>query len=282
MTRDLIDTLTRREDSRAAVWLDSLGYSRRVILGGAEIAWQRPAEFLNFHRQAHSLLRPSVATLQVGAFYETWLAARPQASQSMAGKNRLGFALKQLLADEEPRRLVYELLRVLRSAYASTPLVVSIPSPRRWAASVHKRANRAETLAISEDDVESASIYVTDWLRSFAESSIDGLLLEEERGDGQASAQALATYQPVINAAKYYRWALGVLSQGSGYAPGPLEGVDFLITDADCEAGITGLVIPDSFWVGESPPLLEKGFYYLRVPEDALPERVLERLALLR
>jgi hypothetical protein len=62
-------------------------------------------------------------------------------------------------------------------------------------------ANRIEAVAISEDDVESASMYVTDWLRSFAESSIDGLLLEEERGDGQASAQALATYQPVINAA---------------------------------------------------------------------------------
>jgi hypothetical protein len=47
-------------------------------------------------------------------------------------------------------------------------------------------------------------MYVTDCLRSFAESSIDGLLLEEERGDGQASAQALATYQPVIDAAKYH------------------------------------------------------------------------------
>lgn len=282
MSRDLIDTITRREDSRAAVWLDSLDYSRRVILGGAEIPWSRPAEFLNFHRQAHSLLRPSVATLEVGAFYETWLSVRPEALQSMAGKKRLGFALKQLLADEEPRRLVCELLRVLRSAYPSTPLVVSIPSPRRWAASVHKRANRIEAVAISKDDVESASMYVTDWLRSFAESSIDGLLLEEERGDGQASAQALATYQPVINAAKYYRWALGVLSQGTGYAPGPLEGIDFRITDADCEAGITGRVIPDSFWAGENPPLIEKGFYYLKVPEDALPERVLERLAALR
>jgi len=282
MSRDLIDTLTRREDSRAAVWLDSLGYSQRVILGGAEIPWLRPAEFLNFHRQAHSLLRPSVATLQVGAFYETWLVARPEALQSMAGKKRLGFALKQLLADEEPRRLVCELLRVLRSAYSSTPLVVSIPSPRRWAASIHKRANRIETVAISEDDVESASMYVADWLRSFAESSIDGLLLEEERGDGQASAQALAAYQPVINAAKYYRWALGVLSQGTGHAPGPLEGIDFRITDADCEAGITGRVIPDSFWAGENPPVFRKGFYYLKVPEDALPERVLERLALLR
>ncbi len=282
MSRDLIDTLTRREDSRAAVWLDSLVYGRRVILGGAEIPWSRPAEFLNFHRQAHDLLRPSVATLQVGAFYEAWLVVRPEALQSMAGKKRLGFALKQLLADEEPRRLVCELLRVLRSAYSSTPMVVSIPSPRRWVASIHRRANRIDAVAISEDDVESASMYVTDWVRSFAESSIDGLLLEEERGNDQTSAQALATYQPVINAAKYYRWALGVLSQGTHYAQGPLEGVDFLITDADCEADITGRVLPDSFWAGENPPMLRKGFYYLRVPEDALPERVLERLALLR
>ncbi|MGD0074050.1 MAG: hypothetical protein ABSD31_06865 [Candidatus Binataceae bacterium] len=279
MGRDLLGTLRFREKARPALWLSALAYARRVLLGDDEIPWSRPAEFLNFFQQAHGLLRPSVAQFEIGAFYDAWLAANPAALRSMAGKRRLGFALKELLAVAEPRALLCELLRAVRSAYGSTPLAITIPSPGSWVASAHALANGVKPVGVSEEDAESASIYVADFLRALAESSLDGLLLEEDYPCGAASAESLSTYQPVINVAQHYNWGIGLLSLGGACAPAALAGLDFYITDTDCEGDAVGRAIPDSFWAGEDPPAVQRGFYYLKIPEDALPETVLERLA---
>ncbi len=279
MSRDLLGTLRFRERARPALWLSALAYARRVLLGDDEIPWSRSAEFLNFYQQAHGLLRPSVAQFEIGAFYDAWLAANPAALRSMAGKRRIGFALKELLAVAEPRALLCELLRALRSAYGSTPLAITIPSPGSWVASAHALANGVKAVGVSEEDAESASIYVADFLRALAESSLDGLLLEEDYQCGATSAESLSAYQPVINVARHYRWCLGLLSLGGARASAALESLDFYITDTDCEGDAAGRVIPDSFWTGEPPPVVRRGFYYLKIPKDALPETVLERLA---
>ena len=280
MTRELLHALTVRENSRPPIWLDFLAYARRAFLGEAEIPWLQCSEFLSWDRQIHALLRPSVACLPLGPLYDVWLQANPATLDAMSKKARPGFALRQLLSEDPPRQLAIEHLRGLRDAHASMPLVISIPSPRRWLKSAHECANPQVDVEPSADDVETASVYVADFLRSFADSSVDGLLLEEEAGRSPSFAEALSAYQPVMNIARHYRWALGLFSRQSTWAPGTRDGFDFCIGDTPGECEAVGTILPEGFWEGSEPPPLSAGdFYYGQIPEQAVPERVLERLA---
>ena len=48
------------------VWLKSSAYTRRLLLGAAGDPWISGAHYLAYFSQAHGLLKPDVAVLEVG------------------------------------------------------------------------------------------------------------------------------------------------------------------------------------------------------------------------
>lgn len=273
------------------IWLDHFAYSGRLLAAGT-IPWFDPGAFLAYYRQAHTLLQPGVAMIPLERFFDAWLNADSSLIAEMARKRRVGFALKALLAAEAPRASLIDIVRAVRDSFASVPLVMAIPSPRRWLPWAHARAYGLADLTeveVGGDDVELAAMYVADFLRTFADARVDALLLEETPAHGPQSAEEVSWYRPVVNVAKHYRWEVGIKIPAYLHPKPPSreegggEGIDFWITDAGMPTGVTGLILGDAFWSGESaPPLSGTGFYFARVPEDAVPERVLERLGTLR
>ncbi len=284
MCAALVERIAACAQNKPLLWLDHFAYSGRLLAAG-DIPWLDAAAFLAYYRKAQSLLRSGVAMLPLEGFFDAWLTAHPSLATDMAGKRRVGFALKTLLAAEGPRAVLSEIVKAVRDGSASTPVVVAIPSPRRWLAWAQARANDQvdfDQAGVTGDDVESAAVYVADFLRTFAESHVDGLLLDETPSCGVRPAEDRSRYRPVINVAKHYRWDVAIKSDsGSGAGDGP--GIDVWITHDQTPERLTGLILGDAFWAGEAPPPLSgAGFYFARVPEDAVPERVLERLATLR
>lgn len=261
------------------LWLDYGAYAARLLANGAG-PWLDADAAGAWMRKAQSLLKSDVVVLPVATVTEQWLQAQPELATAMAARRRAVFPLKTLLADAPLRAQLVELARVLRALFDKLPLVLAVPSPRRWVALSYAQAFGGETPEIDADAVDGAAAYVADFLRAFADCGIDGLLLREDAASAPASADDLALYQAVFNVAAHYRWDAGLqLPPGSPGAAG--DGPAFALADQPLAGLPTGIAVPPAFWSGADAPQAG-GFRYAEIPAEAQPERVLERLALLR
>src|SRR5262249_9164480 len=147
------------------------------LLANGNAPWLDTAAFVAWQRKSMGLLKPDVATLPLAPAIDAWLAANPALRAAMAAKSRIVFALKTLLADEPLRAHLVELARGLGAA-VNQPLALVMPSPRAWIASAYRQAHGSDA-EVSEDDVDSASVYIADFLRVFGDVRVDGLLLDD-------------------------------------------------------------------------------------------------------
>ncbi|MCC2658934.1 MAG: hypothetical protein K0Q76_4042 [Panacagrimonas sp.] len=277
----ILDRLAQSD--KPLLWLDDTAYSDKLLAGG-KTPWHDGAEYVAFRRKAQGLLRPDFVVIPIGRIAAAWVASHPALKEAMAAKKRTVAPARTLLADEELRTHLVEMLKGLRAAFAGAPFVLSTPSPRAWVIEAWQLAFGADAdVDVGGDEADSCSVYVAEFLRSFGESGVDGLLLEEREGAEPASAEEIAWYQPVINIAGHYRWDLGVyLPTAAGFS-GDAAGVQFVIAPKAVAGAANGLSLGDGFWSGEDAPAApSKGFRFARVPADAVPEKVLERVATLR
>lgn len=257
--------LTGGVDGRRAVWLDYLDYARRLFVGQGP-AWPDAAAVLAWHRQAQGLLGSDVVELDALAYLSDAVAAD-------AGLIEGGSAtrvLRQLLGSGELRERFVAIVRALGETYgAAAPIAVRLGTPARLLEWVAEQRGEGGSTA-DPDDAEMAAMYAADFLRALADAPVAALLLAAPVQGAPLDADIR---QPMVNVAAHYRWSVGLLGAVAG-------DVDFAITGTgDAE----GLLLPDSFWSGETPPALpENGFVYARIPADAEPEAVLARLASLR
>ena len=271
-------------DSGAAqrpLWLDSTDYTARLLEGG-EPPWLQVADFLAWQRKAHGLVRSDVVTLPAAPVIEAMLARHPQLRTAMAGKSRVLFPLKTLLADVSVREQLSEMLGGLRACFPGVPLALVLPSPRRWIALSYAQAfGSAATCAADVDEFDSAAMYVADFLRAFSESGLDIVLLDEAEGGEPVSSEQIEWYRPVLNIAMHYRWMIGLRLPRAEVSPGAVDGLGFFIAPRGLDAP-TGIATPSAFWTGSSaPPCLPGQFRHAEIPADANPELVLDRIALL-
>lgn len=274
----LIDRLTA---SGKGLWLDPVAYAARLLSGGV-VPWTDAGAAIAWMRKAQSLLKSDVVSLPLREVAAAWLAAHPQSVAAMGARKRAVYPLKTLLADEALRAHLASLLQSLRSSFDGQPLVLSLPSPRHWLLMAYAQAHPGDSVEIEADDVDSAAVYVADFLRGFADCGLDGLLLEEGTEPAPSLAECLPLYQPILNVASHYRWDAGLLLPPDMPAPGD-EGLGFLVASGLLAGHVQGLRIPASFWQdGQAPPCPPQGFRYAEIPADAHPEGVLERLASLR
>lgn len=120
-------------------------------------------------------------------------------------------------------------------------------------------------------------MHIADFLRSFAGSGVDVLLLTDDMETRPSDANAVALYQSVLNVARHDRWDIGLKTPE---VPTGNPGLDFMIAPERT----VGVDLGSAFWVteGSGPAIAPGGFRYIQVPEDVAPERVLARLNALR
>lgn len=263
---------------QGVVWLDSTDYAVRLLNGGAE-PWLDVAACTAWQRKAQGLLGSDAISLPLGQIADAIVRGHPGLREIIAAKRRASAPLKALLADEGLTSQLLGLLNSYRASFATVPLVLAMPSPRRWLQIAYRQAFGGEAVDTDEDDVDAAAVHIAAFLRAFGDTGIDALLLEETDEASALSAGMLELYQPIYNVAAHYRWDMGLLAPVSGLRINSTS-LDFLITaDASSDAH-TGVLVADAFWAGGMAPAAR--LRYARVPADMQPERVLERVASLR
>lgn len=256
------------------LWLDDTAYTSR-LLAGARAPWLDAAEVVAWRRKAQALLQPDVIELDVSALVSAWIEARAPLRASMAAKRRMTAPLRTLLADEALRQHVAEILLGLRGSNAG-PIALRIPSPPHWIAQAYEAAFGTSAKP-GEDEAESASLYVADFLRAFSEAGLDVLLLDEIPAATLATPGQASWRQSVINIARHYRWDVGLRADCD--IDCDQSDLDFLIAPK----GMRAMEVSTSFWeTGNVPSIATGSFWFASIPEDAQPELVLERLAALR
>ncbi|QID16401.1 hypothetical protein G3580_01420 [Nitrogeniibacter mangrovi] len=288
MSSSLADLLPdASEPGRIRVWLKSAEYTTRLLTGDGGDPWQTPALYLAYFSQAHGLLRPDVAVVEVSGLYASWLARHPAYLDEMGAKRRFAFPIRKLLEAEEPRAILAEVLDgVAGYLRGQVPLVLALPSPRHWVQIANRAVGREEA-EFDADGVEDCAMYMADMLRSVSQAKLAGLLLEELPDDADCGPLDIERYRPLINVARHYRWGVSILLGSAPPAAMPsATDVDALIGAASDLAGApcaTGIDVSDALWAGEAPPPLgARQFYFARIPKTQHPEQVLESIALLR
>jgi hypothetical protein len=252
------------------LWLDDTDYSGRLLANG-RIPWLDATALIGWRRQAVSLLKPSLAVLDVGRLAAAFSAATPEARPAAAARRPTG-PLEALLSAAALRRHVAEVVQGLRQS-VKLALALVMPSPRAWPDLAYQSAFGATT-TVGDDETDEASVCIADFLRSFAEAGVDVLLLTDDPGTRPRDSDAVGLYQSVLNVARHYRWDVGLKTPG---VPAGDAGLDFMIAPE----GAIGVDLGAAFWEtdGQGPAIAPGGFRYARVPEHAAPERVLARLA---
>jgi hypothetical protein len=222
-----------------------------------------------------------VIALPVGRVCASWLETHAPLLEAMRAKTRAVFPLKTLLADEALRSHLTELVRALRGSVPGPSFALACPSPRAWVAEAYQQAH-GSGVEVGEDEADSAALYIADFLRAFGETGVDALLLVETAASEPGAAEDVACYRSAINVAAHYRWDVGLSVPGARYAGGD-AGLDFVIAPRTLPGAVAGCVLAGEFWSGAAPPdPTPECFRYATVPANADPERVLERLAVLR
>ncbi|MGQ0528342.1 MAG: hypothetical protein ACT4PG_00710 [Panacagrimonas sp.] len=172
----------------------------------------------------------------------------------------------------------------LRGAFAGDVLVLCLISPRAWVRQAYQLALGADAeVEVGADESDSAAVYGAEFLRSFGESGVDALLLEEDADAEPVSDEELDGYQPVLNVAGHYRCDVGLRLSAAEDCSGEARALQFIIAPRSIAGPVHGLVLGEAFWSGESAaPAPAGGFRFASVPMDAVPEVMLERVSALR
>ena len=269
-----------RDRTRPPLWLDDTAYSTR-LLGHDPDIWLDVGEVIAFRRKAVALLRPDVIALPMDEVVSALLRKTPELFTGT--KMRAIAPLRRLLADQDLRAVLVDLVHALRSAFPASPLALTMPSPRKWVGDAYRAAFGASgDITVGAEETDSSAVYVAEFLGSFGDAGVDCVLLVESADSEPTSAAEIAWYQPVINLARHYRWDLGIYLATSTFS-GEVSGADFVVAPRALAGVPAGAITPLEFWTGaEAPAVAPGGFRFARIPPDAIPEQVLERLTVLR
>jgi len=264
------------------LWIDDTDYSSHLLAGGAA-PWLDTSAHIAWRRKAQSLLKSSVAALPVARVCEALLASDGALRTAMAAKSRTGFPLKTLLSSDILRAQVSDLLLGLRGSFSALPLALVCPSPRAWVGAAYRSAF-GDGVAVGEEEVDTATVQCADFLRAFAGSGIDTVLLEESPDSEPQSADELEWYRSVLNVGKHYRWDVGVRLPGGGSQfNDTIADVAYLIAPRAGHAACFGEAITSDYWSGAAPDASSRpDFRFVQIPPGLQPELVLDRLTHLR
>jgi hypothetical protein len=274
---DLLASLTDAPSGRATpVWFDSIAYCREKLLSGEPVPWASPGELTAFTGKAQGMFRSDALLVDLAELY-AWRAADAALRTTMGARGRVGYALRTLLADEKARTVAVDAVSAAAGASGSTPVVLAVPSPARWLSISAEQAGQPAAPP-DPDSADTAAMYIADFLRVFATTPVDGLLLDEGATPATDLTRADA-YQPVLNVAEHYKWAVLISSETAAWPHGPIPGVGGWIGSSppDRPGETWGLLATDEFWSG-TDPVGAPDLVLAVVPADADPEAAMARV----
>jgi hypothetical protein len=275
----LLTSLDAPPSGRARpVWFDAATYGRARLLGGGDVPWPSPAELSSFFAKIGGMFHSDAILVDLADLFAQRTAADQQLRAAMATRSRPGYALRTLLGDEQARSTAAEAVRVLAATSGPVPLVLTVPTPGRWLVAAAQQAG-SDPGPPDAAQVETAAIYSADFLRIFAETGVDGLLLDEGRVPAGELIHPEA-YRPVLNVAGHYEWPVLIQTDAAAAWPhGPVPGVAVWLGSAgpDEPSGRWGIVAGSDFWAGVGPPA-EANLVLAPVPADADPEAVMTQV----
>lgn len=281
MATNLKQHLSTIAAERTPVWIDATSYGQKLLNNNKEVAWEDIGACVSYHRQLQGLINSDVIAVQVGDFYQSWLKQHPALKSAMKEKRRLGYALRTLLADPKAKQLLNEFVKALCDCYPDVPVTLVLPSPKQWMKQAYCYARDCDTVDVSWEDAESASMYMADFLRNFSDCDISAILLSDQPGEGVENDAHLQAYQPVINTAEHYRWEIVLSGAQNSFTPKDDSGISFSL----CKnySSTTGVFQSAAEWKNSELPLFSgEGFLFVEIPENAVPEEVLDELVNLR
>jgi len=261
-----------------AVWFDAAAYGRARLIGGGDVPWSSPAELSSFFAKLGGMFRSDAILVDLADLFAQRTAADQQLRAAMAARSRPGYALRTLLGDEQARGIAAEAVRVLAATSGSVPLVLTVPAPGRWLAAAAQQAG-SDPGPPDAGQAETAAMYCADFLRIFAGTGVDGLLLDEGRVPAGELIQPEA-YRPVLNVADHYEWPVLIQTEAAAAWPhGPGSGVAVWLGSAGPSepSGRWGIVAGPDFWDGVDPPP-GADLVLAYVPAEADPEAVMKRV----
>lgn len=263
-------------NKKPLIWLDAEQFASSVLLKGKPFPWTRPTEFVSTYSQMQKLLTPGIAPVDIGRFLGAWLVENKGVLSEMRGKKRIRFALKKLLSMGEQRELIRDIVSALCQT-VSEPVVLVLPPNGdliNWANQV---ANGAEPAEIDEMDIDSVSVYIADFLRTFNSLDIAGVVVQLP-DQLEITPEYLDLYSPIRNLAKHYQWGFGVMARNPSSFSCDDENMDFIVSDHG-RADVA--MLEDDFWETGRHHANTHGFY-AEVPKNLTSDLVLERIGMLK
>lgn len=242
--------------------LDAASYAQRVLLQNRDIPWHDATAYSNHLSQAQALLKPEVALVPLDRLLKREIHENDVLREEMSSRTRTGFAAKTLLADESLRNRAHELIATAVLTQRE-PVVLHLPSPLGLLMLTSGIIDPASTHEFDNQDAENTAIYFADWLRTFASVKISGIIFDERAG-----AASEESYKPILNIAEHYRWPIGLRATNA---------VRFSSPEA-----MVPVLDPSVFSENTSIKLPSASMLLAEIPEHAVPEQVLSRLAALR
>jgi hypothetical protein len=259
-------------------WFDAAAYGRARLLGGGDVPWASPAELSSFFAKIGGMFRSDAILVDLADLLAQRTAADQQLRAAMAARSRPGYALRTLLADEQARGTAAEAVRVLAATSGPIPLVLTVPTPGRWLVAAAQQAG-SDPEPPDAAQAETAAIYSADFLRMFADTGVDGLLLDEGRVPAGELIHPEA-YRPVLNVADYYGWPVLIQTDATAAWPhGPVPDIVLWLGSVapSQPAGRWGVVADADFWEGADPSA-GADLVLAAVPAEADPEAVMKRV----
>jgi hypothetical protein len=259
-------------------WFDAAAYGRARLLGSGDVPWTSPAELSSFFAKIGGMFRSDAVLVDLADLFAQRTAADQQLRAAMAARSRPGYALRTLLADEQARSTAAEAVRVLAATSGPVPVVLTVPTPGRWLVAAAQQAG-SDPEPPDAAQAETAAIYSADFLRMFADTGVDGLLLDEGRVPAGELIHPEA-YRPVLNVADYYQWPVLIQTDAAAAWPhGPVPDIALWLGSAapSQPAGRWGVVADADFWEGADPSA-GADLVLAAVPAEADPEAVMKRV----
>lgn len=275
MSMSLLEKMTAVATGTVPLWLDDSKYASRLLADGSP-PWSDVAAYSAWRRRSQNLLRSDVIMFSLADALHAWLAGHPATLTSLRAKRRSLYPFKTLLADQEVRKYLVELLRALRGSWPTMPLSLVCQLPGRVAAQIFRLAFDADC-EMTDDDADAASVYIADLLREFGDVGVDALLLGGVT-DALGEEQGDSFCQPLINVGAHYRWSVGQFVPRAGAD----SRLSFIVTATAVTDSTAGLLVQDGFWNSDAPAPQGGQFRFAEVPADAAPEVVLRRIEVLR
>jgi hypothetical protein len=264
------------------IWLNAHAFAENILNQGRVLQWHNPIEFAENYKKIQGVVGADRLSVPLMGFLDYWVEHHPHVLQTMAGKNRVRYAIKKLLTNETLRAELSELVGAC-CAMVGCEILLELPSNSALISWAHGIANPGqEVQGLTDLDIDSTSVYLADTVRQLKASGIAGVVTTLSDVDVAAGAE-VEHYQPLINVANNYHWLFAFRR--------PLNTVShtfnskswYCLGDDDCSelANLTSLGV--EFWQDASAAATDRSdWYYAELPAFVEPELVRKKIAELR